>query len=108
MALMCVAALAFASCGGKTSISDPNSIDLSKYDKNADPCCWEITMAYSEGSVSDTETGYTWSNEYEVAAMLKLELAAASILPGVKVTASWKKADANTEEACFELEDGRF
>lgn len=94
IALACVA-LAFGAISCKKSANDPDSIDLTKYNPQDDPQCWEVKCT----SKGFTATTYTWANEYFVAAGAKLGLTAAQ-KEGISVTYSWSTVSAANEQAC--------
>lgn len=96
IALTCIAmALASISCSKKAN--DPDSIDLTKYNPQEEPACWEVTCT-SKGASATT---YTWANEYLVAAGAKIGLTAAQ-KEGVSVSYSWSKVSAENEQACLD------
>ena len=94
IALVCIA-MAFAAVSCKKSANDPDAIDLTKYNPQDAPSCWEVTS--KSGGVSATE--YVWANEYTVAAGAKLGLEAAKV-QGVSVSYSWASVSAADENAC--------
>ena len=91
----CVAmAFAAMSCS-HAKTSDPDSINLNNYDPYADSSCWAVTT-YS-GTAQATE--YTWTNEYWLAAGVKLALEVAQAA-GADVAYSWTAAAAADEADC--------
>ena len=91
----CVAvAFAAMSCS-HAKTSDPDSIHLENYDPYAESSCWALT-AYS-GSAEATE--YSWTNEYWLAAGVKLALEVAQSA-GADVAYSWHGVSASNEDAC--------
>ena len=94
IALACVA-LAFGAISCKKGANDPDSIDLTKYNPQDAPSCWEVTSK-SHGA---SATEYVWANEYTVAAGAKLGLEAAKV-QGVSVSYSWASVSAADQDAC--------
>ena len=76
-----------------TRYTDPNQINLSNYDPYAESSCWALTCY--NGSAEDTE--YTWTNEYWLAAGVKLAL---EMLEGTDIAYSWHAVNASNEDAC--------
>ncbi|MBR0296775.1 MAG: hypothetical protein IJQ95_05235 [Paludibacteraceae bacterium] len=96
IALTCIA-MAFASISCSKSANDPDSIDLTKYNPQDAPSCWEVTSKTKNFS----GTVYEWANEYTIAAEAKAELEAAKLI-GFSATYSWKAVSASDEKACTE------
>lgn len=94
IALACVA-LAFGAISCKKGANDPDSIDLTKYNPQDEPSCWELTQK----SNGVTITEYIWANEYIIAAGVKTGLTAAQ-KTGVSVSYSWQQVSAANEQAC--------
>ena len=94
IALACVA-LAFGAISSKKGANDPDSIDLTKYNPQDEPSCWELTQK----SNGITITEYIWANEYFVAAGVKgaLEM---NKNTGVSLSYSWQQVSAANEQAC--------
>ena len=76
-----------------TRYTDPDQINLNLYDPYAESSCWAV-VSYS-GSAEATE--YTWSNEYWLAAGVKLAL---EILEGTDIAYSWHAVNASNEDDC--------
>ena len=94
IALACIA-LAFGAISCKKSSTDPDQIDLTKYNPQDEFSCWKITW-----SISGTTTEeYVWTNEYGAAASVKSALEIGKIA-GRAQSGSWESVSAADEEAC--------
>ena len=94
IALVCIA-MAFAAVSCKKGASDPDAIDLTKYNPQDAFSCWELTQK-THGT---TITEYVWANEYIVAASVKSALEM-NKNTGVSLSYSWQQVSAANEEAC--------
>lgn len=97
IALTCVA-MAFAAMSCSKKANDPDAIDLTKYNPQDAPQCWEV-VSESKGNKL---TVYEWANEYTIAAEAKAELTIAQ-KAGTSYTVSWSTVSAENEEACEKL-----
>ena len=75
--------------------TNPDQINLDNYDSSVAESCWAVTT-YS-GTASTTE--YIWTNEYWLAAGVKLALEVAQAA-GADVAYSWTAAAASDEADC--------
>ena len=94
IALACIA-LAFGAISCKKSTSDPDAIDLTKYNPQDEFSCWVITWKLS----GTTTEEYVWTNEYGAAASVKAALELGQ-LTGRSQSGSWEKASASDKDAC--------
>ncbi|MBQ7663955.1 MAG: hypothetical protein IJS43_01885 [Bacteroidaceae bacterium] len=93
LALLCVAAITFTSCGNDVvKGSTVDNIDLETLDNTTEKC-WEITA--SKGKIS--ETTYDWGTERQIVAYLQ----EAQKIIGSVATYSYKANNAKNEEACL-------
>lgn len=93
-ALMCAASMLFVSCNGGTDVSqvDVNTLD------NTTVKCWEVTMTVN----SLTTTQFAWMTERMLVEQLQFQVNM-SKQANVEMKATYKQANANTEDACEEL-----